>query len=639
MAPQVRIKNYGTSTQTNFAITCSIVNQNGLLRFCDTQTVAMLASHDTISVNFCSWTPVITELCTVKVRTLLENDSNPLNNQQFITTQIMTVSNQDFELDNGEYIAEPSTSAWDWGVPTSGPGNAHSGTKVWATVLNGNYAINANWKLTSSNFIAAINNPTLRFWHWYYMQSYDGGNVKISTNNGVTWTLLHPINGYNYVTSTSNVGIPGESCYAGISSGWTDAAFILPVVSGQRFLIRWCFGSNNTGVYAGWYIDDVTGEGFSALDNDIGVRCIIYPLTLLRVNTTFIPVACVKNCGSVNQRNIPVICSIIGNNGSTVTRYIDSLYIPLLIPNETTRIAFRPCSTIVSETCVTVIQTNLNNDENPSNNRKTKMSIISLSYLVENFTDTIFPVSGWTIYNFDQGLYSWSRFYGNPYSPPASAVCRVDTGTIISNDWLIAPRIGQVRTNDSLIFYYRANSTAGYDSLLARLSTSANISDTAQYSILDLISTNSQSYIRKAIDLSAYSGNMVYIAFQYRCHQLRIFIDDIIVRGYDPEGITTDKTYSIPFITMLFPSTPNPVKNSITRISFSLAEPSKVSLRIFDISGRIIKTLADNQMNIGMYHYNWNLKDEHSKPVAQGIYFYTLETAKQKFTKKMIVLN
>ena len=55
----------------------------------------------------------------------------------------------DFELDNGGWVADPPTGGWEWGVPTyaSGP-TAHSGTKVWGTVLNGNYPNNACFKLT-----------------------------------------------------------------------------------------------------------------------------------------------------------------------------------------------------------------------------------------------------------------------------------------------------------------------------------------------------------------------------------------------------------------------------------------------------------------------------------------------------------
>jgi hypothetical protein len=276
---------------------------------------------------------------------------------------------EDFEATNGSYIPNPLTGGWAWGIPSSGPGSAHSGTKCWATVLAGNYKNSANWTLTSPVFTASGNNPQLKFWHWYYMDSsYDGGNVKISTNNGSTWTVVTPVGGYNGTAPSSNAGIPNQPCYMGQSNGWLEATFNLPVTAGQQFLLRWHFGSDASVVYAGWYIDDITGIGFT--------------------------------------------------------------------------------------------------------------------------------------------------------------------------------------------------------------------------NILSGISEVSQSI----------------------------------------NHLTT----------MLYAPKPNPVINGLARISFSLAEPTRVSLKIYDASGRIVKTLVNGQVVRGIYNLTWDGRDDNHRSVADGIYFYTLETSKQNFTKKMV---
>ena len=176
----------------------------------------------------------------------------------------------DFENNNGSYIADPLISGWEWGVPTSGPNSPHSGTKLWATNLGGDYLNSANWKLTSEAFTTTTDNPTLKFWHWYNMElsssypgrAYDGGNVKISVNSG-PWTLIRPVGGYNAVGYTTNAGIPGESCYSGVNETWTEVVFNLPLIAGQQFLVRWHFGSDAAVQKVGWYIDDVTGIGFT----------------------------------------------------------------------------------------------------------------------------------------------------------------------------------------------------------------------------------------------------------------------------------------------------------------------------------------------------------------------------------------
>jgi hypothetical protein len=63
---------------------------------------------------------------------------------------------------------------------------------VLGTLLNQQYPNYATWTLTSP-VIYIGPNFVLEFWQWYDMeQGYDGGNLKISTNSGGSWTLLTP---------------------------------------------------------------------------------------------------------------------------------------------------------------------------------------------------------------------------------------------------------------------------------------------------------------------------------------------------------------------------------------------------------------------------------------------------------------
>ncbi|MCX8015673.1 MAG: T9SS type A sorting domain-containing protein, partial [candidate division WOR-3 bacterium] len=59
-------------------------------------------------------------------------------------------------------------------------------------------------------------------------------------------------------------------------------------------------------------------------------------------------------------------------------------------------------------------------------------------------------------------------------------------------------------------------------------------------------------------------------------------------------------------------------------------------LKIYDASGRVVKTLVNSTLQSGVYNLTWDGRDESNRRVAEGIYFYTLETPNQKFTKKMV---
>jgi len=92
-------------------------------------------------------------------------------------------------------------------------------------------------------------------------------------------------------------------------------------------------------------------------------------------------------------------------------------------------------------------------------------------------------------------------------------------------------------------------------------------------------------------------------------------------------------------VTALNTSIPNPVTNGLTHLSFSLTEPSQVSLKIYDVSGRLIRTLVNTHLKQGSYDYLWNCRDDYGRNVAEGVYFYTLETPKQNYTKKSVLIK
>jgi hypothetical protein len=370
---------------------------------------------------------------------------------------------------------------------------------------------------------------------------------------------------------------------------------------------------------------------FPLFGNDVGVDAVIAPGASYIVNTSMTPIARMKNYGVITQTNFPVVCSIVGAGG--VVRYTDTNTVASLAPGDTIRVNFTAWTPLSSGLCSVIMRTNLVGDQNPTNDRAARTTDIGLIY--ESFTDTTFPPSGWTVYNFDGGTQLWKRNTTDPNSPPACAVCRWESSTLINNDWLITPRLGPLGPDDSLFFYFRAYSDANWETLLVRVSTDPDVGDTTHYTIIDLIATNSPVYTQKALSLSAFAGNQVYIAFHYTClFKWRIYLDDISVRSY-VTGIAENNP-NPRFVTTLNAPKPNPVTNGSVKISFTLSEPTRIALKVYDASGRLVKALINTKLESGIYNYTWNGKDEANRNVACGIYFYTLETPKQNYTKKMI---
>jgi photosystem II stability/assembly factor-like uncharacterized protein len=79
---------------------------------------------------------------------------------------------------------------------------------------------------------------------------------------------------------------------------------------------------------------------------------------------------------------------------------------------------------------------------------------------------------------------------------------------------------------------------------------------------------------------------------------------------------------------------PNPF-NPSTIISFSLPERSRISLKVYDILGRVVEVLTEGVMNPGIHKINFD-----GKKLASGIYIYSLSTNKGSIiSKKMVLLK
>ena len=97
----------------------------------------------------------------------------------------------------------------------------------------------------------------------------------------------------------------------------------------------------------------------------------------------------------------------------------------------------------------------------------------------------------------------------------------------------------------------------------------------------------------------------------------------------------------IPEETALLVNYPNPF-NPETWIPYQLAEPADVTLRIYGMSGVLIRTLDVGHQPAGIYHQQsraayWDGKNEMGESVASGVYFYTLTAGNFMRTRKMLI--
>jgi flagellar hook assembly protein FlgD len=76
-----------------------------------------------------------------------------------------------------------------------------------------------------------------------------------------------------------------------------------------------------------------------------------------------------------------------------------------------------------------------------------------------------------------------------------------------------------------------------------------------------------------------------------------------------------------------------------TSIRFSVPKAQNVKMSVYDISGRLVKTVSDSHVDAGEHTLTWDGKDSHSKNVSPGIYFLRMSTEERTLQKKMVLLQ
>jgi hypothetical protein len=78
-------------------------------------------------------------------------------------------------------------------------------------------------------------------------------------------------------------------------------------------------------------------------------------------------------------------------------------------------------------------------------------------------------------------------------------------------------------------------------------------------------------------------------------------------------------------VTSLGHARPNPF-NPTTTIEYTLASPSRVAIRVFDVSGRVVRTLVDAHIAAGRRTVAWDGTTDAGHRAASGVYFVRMKT-------------
>ncbi|MBN2564581.1 MAG: carboxypeptidase regulatory-like domain-containing protein [Candidatus Eisenbacteria bacterium] len=190
----------------------------------------------------------------------------------------------------------------------------------------------------------------------------------------------------------------------------------------------------------------------------------------------------------------------------------------------------------------------------------------------------------------------------------------------------------------TLVFWQKYDTESGYDYCYVEVSTNGGSSWTRLASYSGLLS----EWAEVTLDISDYVGTS---GFKVRfildsdgwIQKDGWYVDDVHVFADQPEtGVEEGELILDGPAVSNFPNPFNPR----TTVRFDVPSRAAVGLRVYDVSGRLVRTLVNaGAHDPGRFSVEWNGTDERGTPVAAGVYFALLSVGDETVSGKMVLLK
>jgi hypothetical protein len=137
-------------------------------------------------------------------------------------------------------------------------------------------------------------------------------------------------------------------------------------------------------------------------------------------------------------------------------------------------------------------------------------------------------------------------------------------------------------------------------------------------------------------------GDVAVVRFQKKHTPMaiastRLEVTDALLNEFEP--LIEDSEYRAEVVRFgLGPISPNPFVGS-TLISYSAAQRAHVSIDIYNVSGQLVRTVVDGDVEAGTHQVSWDGCDSSGSKVARGVYFCRMNSGQYNTTEKVVLLQ
>lgn len=241
---------------------------------------------------------------------------------------------------------------------------------------------------------------------------------------------------------------------------------------------------------------------------------------------------------------------------------------------------------------------------------------------------------------FNTGVYGW-KIPNSPYNTYRIKITDVDNATITdmsNNNFSVTSSINVIYPNGGEVF------VVGEEQIISYGATSGISELKIQYS------TNNGSNWTSIVTAANDSSIIWNIPNKPSTQCLVRITDNAVATVYDVSDDTfaidttgakveeEKKDKPIPGFFSQSQSIPNPFSRE-TVIRYAIPEDCRVVLKIYDIRGKLVKTLVDEDEKTGYKIVRWNGTDDKFCKLPTGVYFYRIKAGRFTDTKKFVLLN
>ena len=139
------------------------------------------------------------------------------------------------------------------------------------------------------------------------------------------------------------------------------------------------------------------------------------------------------------------------------------------------------------------------------------------------------------------------------------------------------------------------------------------------------------------------SGEIAVLTFRAPTGEYSLGFEEALLRGAENEDLTAElegleSRPEMPTVFRLAQNVPNPF-NPKTTVAYEVPQESAVSIRVYDVTGRLVTTLVDGTVEPGRYSVEWDGTAGNGESVGSGVYFCVMETPVYSSTQKMTLLK